>query len=253
MKPHAKLWALLAQPEPEPDESVEQELQRRGEEGLRLIGWAMAAIPLAMAVASALVLPGSRTSLPAAGIGLLVTLPGLAAPGPRRSPSFRRHSRTAGWWLALLTAALLIGASLTRSAEEPAFLFLANVQAAGMLLIALASIPLKPCQVLLLGVSIGAFHFSLCRLMVWRGVIPPHEAPNVNLICIAMLALLATAVSMNVYRQIQETRQQHQEQLRSVNEMRDAQCRVLLSDNAASMGRLAAAPVRGSDRTFTRM
>lgn len=241
MSRYPDLWRLLTQPGTEQDGSFEQEIQRRSEEGLRLIAWAMTVIPLAMTLAIAFVLPGMRTSLPAVGIGLLVTLLGLASLGARKLACFRRHSRTAGWWLALLTAALLIVASLTRAAEEPAFLFLVNAQVAVVLLIALASIPFKPYQVLLLGASIGVFHFAVCRLMVWRGVLPRHEAANVNLVFIAMLVLLATVVSINVYRQIQETHQRHQEQIRSVNEMRDAQCRVLLSDNAASMGRLAAA------------
>ncbi|MCP5110515.1 MAG: HAMP domain-containing histidine kinase [bacterium] len=48
-------------------------------------------------------------------------------------------------------------------------------------------------------------------------------------------------MAVNSYRQLLESYRSHQDQLLAADDMREAQCRMLMSDSAASMGRLAAA------------
>ncbi|MCP5111274.1 MAG: HAMP domain-containing histidine kinase, partial [bacterium] len=151
------------------------------------------------------------------------------------------HARRIGWMVALVSAACLITSAILRAAADPAILYVVNAQVAVVILIALAALPLKPVHVLALGVLTEVFYVAATRLAIWKwGFIEPPSA-DVNLVFLAMLSVMSTAVAVNSYRRLLETHQSHQAQLRTAEEMRDAQCQVLMSDSAASMGRLAAA------------
>jgi len=124
---------------------------------------------------------------------------------------------------------------------EPSAIYLVNAQATLVILFALLLLPLKPLQVLSLALSIEAFFCLSYHLAVYRDLLASDERVNADFIFLAQMTLLSTAVSVNVYRRIHDTYLSHQKELRASNELREAQHQMLLSDNAASMGRLGAA------------
>jgi signal transduction histidine kinase len=236
-----RLWHLLAWPGAEDDPAFLEEIRRRVATGCRVIGWVMAGVPLLMSLLVWLLGAAMPTPPGAAALVICVSALGGAALLAARIPGVLRHGRLLGWWLALLVAGCLSWSSILRAAEQPSILYLVNAQAAVVILIALLSLPFKPLHVLLLGLSIQAFYYLSYRLAVYSGIMAPVEEAGVNLVFLGMLTALSTAVAVNVYRQIHETYQSHRAQLQSAEQLRDAQCRVLLADNAASLGRLAAA------------
>ncbi len=233
------LFTLLVQPAAEKDPDFAREIRRRSRVGLRLIAWVTIAAPLAISLAAwlgsaPLPAPGAGGSLALIAAGAAALMLSLTGPG-------RRHARPAGWLLAWFVAASLIWSSSLGAAGQPSLRLWVNAGVAVVLLIALLSIPFKPWHVLLLGLAVEGAYFASCGLAGHWSLAPPETHAGVHWVFLSLLTLLSAAVSVNVYRQIYQTHLSHQQQMRALEELRDAQCRVLLSDNAASMGRLAAA------------
>jgi len=108
-------------------------------------------------------------------------------------------------------------------------------------MIGMVAIPFRPTQVLALGLSSDVFFFVSSRLAVSWNLLPNDQVGDINVVYLTMVALLTTAMSASLYRQMYDSFRTHRLQLEASDEMRDTQCRMLLSESATSMARLAAA------------
>ncbi len=235
-------WNWLAQPGAECIPEFREEIQRRSCNGLKLIGWALVAVPLGMLFAVRAIVPGLPHSGPTYVLVLGIAGSGAAALGVRRIPALYSYCRLAGAIVIVVVSCCLTWAALLRAAERAELVYLVNGQLAVVLLIALIALPFKPIQFLSIGLAMEAFCISSQQLAVSSlGLLPADDGLRLNALFLTMLTILGTAVAANQYRQIRTTHETHQSELRARDEMRDTQCRMLLSDSAASMGRLAAA------------
>lgn len=101
----------------------------------------------------------------------------------------------------------------------------------GVLLVAVAAVPALPMQIFGLGLAIAAGHYASSSYAVSQGIIPPvslHHYAGLDLI-----NLLCTGLSATLYQRLLEM-------YRSRTEVLAAQARLLISDNAATLGRFAA-------------
>jgi len=100
-----------------------------------------------------------------------------------------------------------------------------------VLLVAVATVPALPVQILGLGVAVSAGHYLSSSYAVSAGIIPPvslHHYAGLDLV-----NLLCTGLSATLYQRLLEM-------YRSRNAVLAAQARLLVSDNAATLGRFAA-------------
>ena len=237
----ARTVELLSGAQAERDPEFRDELRRRSWNGLRIIGWAITLVPLVMSLAIRLAFSSLRDFDGSTGLVVCIVLLGVVALWVRRSGWLYDYARPVAFVLAVLVAWCLIWSSLLRSAFDLMFLYLINAQVSVVVLIVLLAVPFRPVQVLLIGLLAETFFFAFYRAAVAWTLIPDAPAGNVNLIFLSMLTALATAVSVTQYWQRHENFETHRRRLRASDDLRAAQCRMLLSDNAASMGRLAAA------------
>ncbi len=235
----AREW--LFRPNAESDNDFREEILRRSWKGLRLVGGAMVVVPAGMLIAVRLLAPFVPAPPGSNGLALCIVASGAAALLVRQSGALYGHSRLIAGVITAVVSYCVTWSTLLRAVIQPELIYLVNAQLALILLIALIAVPFKPIQILVVGLSAEVFFLVSHRLAVQWTLLPDDHRGDLNLVFLCMVNLLATVIAANQYRQILETHRMYEAQLRASNELRDTQCRILLSDNAASMGRLAAA------------
>ena len=148
----------------------------------------------------------------------------------------RRWSRilvVASGWIAvsILVCTALLFPSDSFLAELPMGLVLAP-------LICVVVAPLWPLHVLAPGITAPAFY----AIAFWSwGAWNRSGQMGMEIVFLVMVSLLCTALSAVLYDQRHSSYRAHEEALRIAEDLRQSQLRVFLSENAASMARLAAA------------
>jgi signal transduction histidine kinase len=143
----------------------------------------------------------------------------------------RRHARVIALLSGFISAALLtwfefLGNPKPEEAQLSSLINVVIVQ-----LVAVAAIPALPMQILGLGAANGWFHWFSAKLAVHWGMIPPvslHHYAGMDIV-----TLLCTALAAVSYQRIHESYSSHQREM-------ETQSQLLVSENAASMGRFAA-------------
>jgi signal transduction histidine kinase len=108
-----------------------------------------------------------------------------------------------------------------------------------IMLVAVAAVPLRPTDTLLFGFLMESVYVILALTAH-----NTHGAVGVNalyVLFIFMLTMLATGLTAVVYEQRRSTYEWHLRSLGAADDLRQAEARNLLAQNAASVGRLAAA------------
>src|SRR5439155_17790794 len=138
----------------------------------------------------------------------------------------------ASGWIAvsILVCTALLFPSDSFLAELPMGLVLAP-------LICVVVAPLWPLHVLTLGLTTPAFY----AIAFWSwGAWNRSGQMGMEIVFLVMVSLLCTALSAVLYDQRHSSYRAHKEALRIAEDLRQSQLRVFLSENAASMARLAA-------------
>ncbi|MBC8165611.1 MAG: HAMP domain-containing histidine kinase, partial [Bryobacteraceae bacterium] len=109
-----------------------------------------------------------------------------------------------------------------------------------VLLVAVAAVPLRPMQTLLLGSIMEVIYMTIASIQrqffdAGAGIDP------IFVVFTFMLTLLSTALSAVVYHQRSASWEIHNDMLQASDTLRQSETRNLLAQNAASVGRLAAA------------
>ena len=235
----SRIWAYLMAGAGTQDGGFTSEIQRLHVIGLRVVGGTEIAVALFVFFAR---IPFQLPAQPfawlvwPAAVVMLVGLLTLVLAQMREARSRPAALLCFSGWLA---SAVLISSSVlaTRSVSDD---YLA-AQIAIIVLAATAIAPLRPRDTFAMSSSIWLFYLVVL-LGGWRWVrIDPAPQGLAQLIVLALLTLLATTLSAILYAQRTAHYRAQQESLRMAEFLAAAPVRALLSENAISVGRLAAA------------
>jgi two-component system NtrC family sensor kinase len=108
-----------------------------------------------------------------------------------------------------------------------------------IMLVGIAALPIRPLQALGLGLSMLASYLGLAPLLGMSAQMS-GQLPTLTVIVLQVL-LICTGLTAVVYHQRVRAYRARRSALQSFEELRQAQSRLLMSENAASQGRFAAA------------
>jgi signal transduction histidine kinase len=214
------------------DDKFRQDLEKASTSGLRLLSAHAIAVPLLLGAAQFRLIPGASTPFDTLAPSAAIVALGLAALALTRIRRFERHSRLIAAALALLIGVVLIsftrfGSAIAAGGDRhlPGYICL-------LMLVTVVAVPLRPLQAFALGLSLEAC-YAACALLVRGGDRGGH-------LFFLVLALLAATLAAVVYSHHVAGYRTREQALRMNEYLCLAQSRVLLSENAASLGRLAA-------------
>jgi two-component system, NtrC family, sensor kinase len=224
----------------EKDPGFRQEIERLGHIGLQVVGGVEIGVSIFMSLAYLLLQPDPELLTLRLLLAACVISVGVAAIAISRVPALRPYAR----WLAaasgLMVAAILIWFFLLMGAYDPTADDLIPGQITLVMLVSVAAIPFRPTDTMLFGFLLECIYVLVALAAqathnVGAGVDP------LFVLFIFMLSCLAAALTAVVYDQRRSTYEWHVSTLRAADDLRLAEARNLLSQNAASVGRLAAA------------
>lgn len=224
----------------EQDRSFRREVERLSHLGLRVAGGIEAGAAAFMGVSRLLLSPNPEGT----GLRIMqaasVIFIGILTMALARITSLRRLSRPLALASGLSVAAVLIWFSLLMTAHDRTADDFIPGQITLVLLVGVTAVPFRPADTLLLGFSIEVLYLLLPRIASYLYNVPAR-ADSVQILFIFMLTAVATGLSAVVYEQRRATHDWHARTLSAAEDLRQAEARNLLAQNAASVGRLAAA------------
>jgi signal transduction histidine kinase len=236
------IWSRMRQylaPPPEREEAFRREIQRLSQSGLKTLGALELGGPILTFLVLFLLQP--EAALRGGHMPQLapLALVGVVTSAVARLERTRRHARVVALVSALAAACVLIWAS---AVAEPINKFSQYIPTGVtiLMLTMVAALPLRPMHALALGLGIEAV-YACAEMAIAAGpyataaISPPHHT------FILILTLLSTGVAAVLYAQRRSDFFSHQEALRATEALTGAQLRAELAENAAAIGKLAAA------------
>lgn len=224
----------------EQDPGFREEIQRLSHIGLRVVGGVEVAVSAFMTTAHMLLDPSHETIPIRVGmLAAILAIGGLTLAGARAKGLYT-HARLIASISALSVAAVLIWSLLLLTQYDPTADNSITGNIAMVMLVGAAALPFRPTDMLVFGFVVESIYVALSTIAlnvytIGQGVDPISVLYNFMLTCIAAVI---TAV---VYGQRRTTYEWHRRTLETAEKLRIAEARNLLSENAASVGRLAAA------------
>jgi signal transduction histidine kinase len=216
------------------------EIQQGSVLSLRTVGALEIAVPLLMLTVGLGVLPMPVTDRSSAVPNLLFAGLGAATFAAGFTPAGRRRARFATAASIGARVAIMIWSSLLLARDIPWVEHHLLGYIALVMFGAAAAVPLKPTQTFALGLSIaGLFlvsQFTAASNLAWR--VPGYGIPQ-HFFTLTV-TILCTALTASVYRQRRVGYRAHQEALRASEMLRETESKLLISENAGLMGRVAA-------------
>ncbi len=227
-------------PPVERDEALRREIQRLSQSGLKTLGAVEMAVPVLTFLVHFLVEPEQAVQAGHMRQSAALALVGAATSIVARLEWSRTRARALALASALAGAGVLIWATLAMAQPfyESGEYIPTGVTV--LMLTVVAAVPLRPLQVLGLGLAIEAV-YAAAEIAIFAGAFhraafgPPHH------VFILVLTLLSTGVAAVLYAQRRSDVLAHQEALRATEALTGAQLRAQLAENAAAIGKLAAA------------
>jgi signal transduction histidine kinase len=224
----------------ENDPGFRREIERLSHIGLKVVGGVEIGVSVFMTIAYLVLQPDPElVTLRLMLAGCVISV-GIVAIAISQVEALRPYYR----WLAagsgLLTAAILIWFFLLMGTYDPTADNMIPGQITLIMLVSVAAIPFRPTDTLLFGFLLECTYVAVAiateKLYNVGGGVEP-----LFVLFIFMLSCLAAALTAVVYDQRRSTYEWHVSTLRAADDLRLAEARNLLSQNAASVGRLAAA------------
>ncbi|HUS08207.1 MAG TPA: ATP-binding protein [Bryobacteraceae bacterium] len=224
----------------ERDEEFRHEIQRLSHIGLQVVGGVQIGVAAFMLLARFLVAPDPLTFRLRLSEGLLVIATGAACLLLSHIRIFYRYSRLLAALAGVFVTGVLIWYSLRLSAFDASADDFIPGQITLVMLVGVAAVPLRPTDTLLFGFLTESIYVML-SLLAQRLNIVHTGLDAIYVLFVCMLTLLATGLTAVVYWQRQSNYQAHLNTVSAAEDLRKAEARNLLTQNAASVGRLAAA------------
>jgi signal transduction histidine kinase len=225
----------------ERDPAFRQELAKVSRFSLRLIGGLQMTVPAFMLLAGLSVVPvrleGRGPMIPSLAVIAVGILTFTASLGNWS----RRPARFLACLSVWITSAILAWSALVLGRDV---LWIEHYMVGYITLVtlgAVAGIPMQPPHTFALGISIQAVYLVLWLASQQQRLPFQSDLGFGQHVFIFVVILTGTFLSGLVYRQRAANFRAHQQALHNAESLRDAQCRLLLSENAATVGRLAAA------------
>lgn len=236
-----RIWGYLLPGEAERDEGFRQQIHKLSRQGLLVIAGVEIAAPVFMLLAQFLLLRDHPTWAPrvwqAASVVCVGVLTGVVARFKQNDSGLRLLGCLSGF----LVGAILISFSLQMfGAGEVGDHYIPG-QITMVLLVGVGALPLRPLHTLALGLSMWAYYMIAGSLAVRWNIIGAIDPDGIQSVFVLMITLLSAALSAVLYAERLSNYRAHQKALSASENLCRAQSRLLLSENAASLGRLAAA------------
>jgi signal transduction histidine kinase len=231
--------AYLLPGDAERDSGFRQEMHEIAHLGLRVVGLLEAAVPLVMLAAGIGVIPIRTTDLRALMPNLLVAGIGALTIAASLMPFSHRHSRlltALSVWLTSATLELAVFWLRPDLAWVDHYL-LGNIT---LVQFGAATLPFRPMQTFALGICIDAFYLVASTYAQQIGRLDQGFGFGQHMFTF-VITCACTGVTAIVYRQRSSNYEMHQRALRASEDLRRTQAKLLITENAAVMGRLAAA------------
>ena len=214
-----------------------------GAQGLRLLGGIQIAVSVLMYAVRFLVASDGSTLHLRSKQAALIVLVGLAGIGVSSARAAARLARWSRWFAVLsaaFTCAVLIWASLLAAAQSTSPNDFIPGEITLVILVTVTIMPLRPLHTLVLGGFVLA-EYSIFASWAERSLLQGLGPDENYILFIIMLTLLSTGITAALYAQRWSNYQILQQTIEAAEALRNAQNRILLSENAASLSRLAAA------------
>ncbi len=216
-------------PWPEEAQDFRREMDRQARIALGVIGGIQIALSLFLLLARYLVTQAGAALYFRLGEAAIIVLLGALNLALARVPAIENRARLIAAISGIVTALVLIWSSLLILAQGTTPDDFIPGQITLVMLVGVALVPLRPVDAAWLGAALGAVYVA-CALAARRFLGAPAGPDENYLLFVVMLTMLCVGITAVVYRQ-----------RRAAFELRQAEARVLLAENAASMARLAAA------------
>ena len=216
------------------DPRFKEELERLSLFGLRIVGGVDIAAPLFTVAVGLAWVPEMQQHFRIAGpLGIFML--GIVTLGL----SFWSPVKPFARWLGILNGFFVFVALVYAEADvaEPVFVLSGNVTV--IMLVGIAALPLQPLHALALGLSMAVFHLAVTSPM-GLAAIEPGRIP-MFILSLSQTTLTACVLTVVVYQQRVRGYQARRAAQHAFEELKQAQSRLLVTQNAASQGRLAAA------------
>lgn len=224
----------------EKEKEFREEILRLSHLGLRVVGALQIVVACFMLLARFVVAPDPETAFYRFVQGACSIVLGILCIVLARIPALYRHSRAIAGTSGVLLCCVVIWYSLLMTAYDPAADDFIPGQITLVMLAGVAAIPLRPTHTLLFGFVVETAYVLLSLLAQQIMIVGPG-VDAIFVLFIFMLTLLATGLSTVLYEQRRAKHESYLETVRASEDLRRAEARNLLTQNAASVGRLAAA------------
>ncbi len=235
-----ELLAFLNPVDAEADEGFRKEVVRASRRGLAVVGTINICASLFLLAIRFVILPEPSTLPVRMAECAALILVGLLALWVSTSKSLGAYARVIGMVVGFVSAVLLMGFALImcdRITHADAFI---PGEVTLVLLVGIAAFPVRPLQTFGLGTAMTLAYWSSAQAATALRIPGAHLEPT-YLIFMATLTLVATGLCAVVYNERSQSYHRYQAKLQAERTMQEAQRRAILAENAASLGRLAAA------------
>lgn len=224
----------LLLPDPlERDPAFRDEMKRLAHIGLRVAGVATFSLAVFLLIARLWFTPNPYTFRLRLTQGVILSVIGIVALILARIEPLYSHARLLSTLAGFSVAATLIWFSLLMSIHDPTADDFIPGQMTMVLLLGVIAVPLRPLQMLLFGAAVAAWYIIAGNLTNAYYGAPTGPIP-INVAFLTALTLLSAGLAAVLHRQ-------RISNYRIFQASRQAETQSLLAENAASLGRLAAA------------
>jgi signal transduction histidine kinase len=227
-------------PDAERNEKFRAETLRLSRIGLKIIGYTQVSVLSVLLLLRFVITPEPETVSLRGLQALLVIALGAVTLGLARAKWAVPYSRIIAILSGFTMTAILIWFSLMISPIDTEAEDFIPGQITTAILVGVVAIPLRPVQMFLFGAGTGSFYLFASQVVA-NFQYPTRTPDPRHWLFILILTLLATGLTAVVYSQRAARFFAYQNELAAADDLRNAQLRILLSEHAASLGRLAAA------------
>ncbi|MFN0170841.1 MAG: sensor histidine kinase [Bryobacteraceae bacterium] len=236
-----RIWGFINPQEAESDQGFAQEILSLSALGLRITAGAEIIVPLVMMAAQYLALRNSEALYIYLYQGIAIVAIGILTLAASRLDWTYERSRAVCLLSVYAAGVVLVTAGLFIVVAVPGTGHYIPGRITGLMMLVVAVMPLTPWQTLALGASIGGYYMAALEFFRRVHGLGNSELDAYDHVFMAVITLIASALTAVVYQQRAANYRSYITALRASMDLRRAQSQMLLAENGASMGRLAAA------------